>query len=363
MDPSILLATATKVKAPADRLSDAHQAFLEANEPYRKLLNVSRPDQLAQRVMMLAERASSFTDYEKMVRQLPMLEPLEERAALHLARLHPDPRIAQGARSVLLLHHQKLVLSYAHQMCRKYTHLRLEQKDLLAPGIEGLNEAIDQFDLNQTYRFMTYAKNKVRMRINRAVEGASGLTQRQFYDLGRIAHAFSELGYQREDGVDFDRLYKKVCEINRTGDKLTRERVQFALERYQAGSDASLHKAVRGGDGEDTELGELLVDPGPSVHARVEEREKTRAVYGALSELPAGQQEVLARLYGLGGHPAAESVTQVAKDMGLSIGQVQRLRDKGLQLLRYHEGLRLQLEDNEESRDRELAELSDLMSS
>jgi RNA polymerase sigma factor (sigma-70 family) len=363
MDPSILSNVAVQVVTPAERLADAHQQFLEANQPYANLLNVSQPELMVSRVMRLAETAAGFSSYEKMVRSLPMLEAIEERAALHLAKLHPDPRIAAGARSVLLLHHQKLVLSYATQMCRKYAHLNLNQEDLIAPGMEGLSEGIDQFDLNQNFRFMTYAKTKVRMRINRAVEGASGLTQRQFYDLGRISHAFSELGYERFDSVDFEKLFEKVVEINRTGDTLTRDRVEFALNRYQAGSDTSLQKAVRGSEeGEETRFGDLLVDPGPSTESRVETLEQARSIYGAFGELPPAQQQVIGRLYGLAGFDAAESVTNVASELGLSVGQVQRLRDKGLRLLRYHEGLRKQVLEGEDARSAELDELSELMS-
>jgi len=98
----------------------------------------------------------SFEKFIEKIKQIPILERDAERTLAKAAR---DGDVA--ARQKLIEAYLKLVLG----MARKHSGRSQDLEDLFSAGVDGLDKAIDRFDLNKGFRLGTYARWDVKSAI------------------------------------------------------------------------------------------------------------------------------------------------------------------------------------------------------
>ena len=110
-----------------------------------------------------------ISQYMRMARRYPMLDPETEAALARQWRDHRDPRAAER----LVGGYQRLVVKIA----RDYRAYGLPFPDLISEGNIGLMQAVDKFDVDRGYRLATYAMWWIRAAITDYVLRQSSLVR------------------------------------------------------------------------------------------------------------------------------------------------------------------------------------------
>ena len=251
----------------------------------------------------------------------PLLTAAEE---VELAK-----RIERGdlaAKERMIHSNLRLVISIA----RKHQNLGLPLGDLIQEGIVGLIRASEKFDWRRGFKFSTYATLWIRQSMQRALSNTSRtirvpvhIEQRQ----RKLARAERDL-ISKIGREPTDEELAKAAEMD----------LDEILELRDAPQTVTSLDRPVGDDGE-TELGDLLPsesdDPGEEIVAG----ERMRSLAGALDELSPDERRVIEMRYGLeDGQP--KTVAAIARDLGVTKEQANRLENEALQHLRHVEALR-----------------------
>lgn len=149
-------------------------------------------------------------------KKLPVLTKEEERE-LFLKVRSSDRRISHRARERLIRHNLRLVAKVAYSQ-------RDAQQDFechFSAGLEGLNRAIDLFDLDRNLKFSTYAYYWIYSAISHSIQDES-----------------TKLPY-RVPGATWERLWKRnkaIARLGAQGVTLTREALLAELKASDRGN-------------------------------------------------------------------------------------------------------------------------------
>jgi RNA polymerase nonessential primary-like sigma factor len=275
---------------------------------------------LGRQVQELMDLESLESELESKAGEKPSRDQLAMASGLSSMQLKRKLQHGRRAKERMVAANLRLVVSVA----KKYTKRNMELLDLIQEGTIGLVRGVEKFDPTRGYKFSTYAYWWIRQGITRAIAEKSRTIRLPIH----ITEMLNKLKKgQRELSQELGRT-PTVTELAEFVE-LPEDDVKDLMCR--ARQPVSLEMKV--GDGDDTELLELLSGDGDLPSDQVEEDCLKGDLRSLLGQLPHLQEQVLRMRYGMDGEDPM-SLTGIGRILGMSRDRVRNLERDGLAGLR-----------------------------
>lgn len=176
------------------------------------------------------------------------LAPYFNMTKTKFARYHEK---CEKAYQIMMSCNQRLVSSVARKIHKKRGTMDL--RDLVVVGGDGLKRAVEKFDPTKGYKFSTYAHWWIRQAVNRYI-----LEQRP---VKVPIHLWETLTKIRKVQRELRGTLHREPTLTEVGEVLgiDRDRVDHIIKAYR--DCGSLDKPMKGKDGSETNMHEMIVDP------------------------------------------------------------------------------------------------------